>query len=177
MRPGESFVGQPIRSLQTMLRVISKTGTNIPLIIPDGIYGPTTMQAVSTYQRLIGLPATGITDQATWERIVLDYDDSIIRTGKATPIEILLEPNQILRKNESSPYIYLVQGMLAQLSGDCSQMEPPELTGILDTSTERAIISFQVLTALPETGEIDRKTWKYLVHMFTLSAHNYYAQE
>ena len=51
MRPPESFVVQPVRSLQTMLRVISGRYTELPTIIPDGIYGPQTMTAVTAFQR------------------------------------------------------------------------------------------------------------------------------
>ena len=47
MRPVESFVGQPIRSLQTMLRVIAESDPRHESIIPDGIYGPETISAVS----------------------------------------------------------------------------------------------------------------------------------
>ena len=40
MRPPESFLNQPIRSLQTMLRVIAENNPAHERIIPDGIYGP-----------------------------------------------------------------------------------------------------------------------------------------
>ena len=72
MRPGESFVGQPIRSLQTMLRVIAERDDRQPTIIPDGIYGPDTMTAVSAFQRNHGMPITGVADQDTWESIVAE---------------------------------------------------------------------------------------------------------
>ena len=71
MRPPESFVEQPVRSLQTMLRVIAEDDKSLPTVIPDGIYGPTTANAVTMFQRREGIPATGnvetegITDQAT----------------------------------------------------------------------------------------------------------------
>ena len=70
MRPGESFVEQPIRSLQTMLRVIAEDDPGLPTLIPDGIYGPSTMVAVPAFQRRAGLPITGISDELTWDRIV-----------------------------------------------------------------------------------------------------------
>ena len=46
MRPNESFVEQPVRSLQSMLRVIAEDDPRLPVLIPDGIYGPETMAAV-----------------------------------------------------------------------------------------------------------------------------------
>ena len=87
MKPGESFVTQPVRSLQTMLRVIAEDDPRLPTVVPDGIYGQSTMQAVAAFQRLYSLPVTGITDQDTWEQIVMVYESALIRIGPAEPIE------------------------------------------------------------------------------------------
>ena len=69
MRPQESFVGQPVRSLKTMLRVIAARHTDLPSVIPDGIYGTATRSAVLSAQRWLGIPETGIVDDLTWDRI------------------------------------------------------------------------------------------------------------
>lgn len=170
MRPGESFVEQPVRSLQTMLRVIAEDDRRLPTIIPDGIYGPATMVAVTAFQRREGLPITGITDVETWDRIVAAYEPALLRVGKATPIEILLEPGQIIVLGESSPYIYLAQGMLAQLNKQNSTISKPGFSGLLDNATYRSLRDFQLLSALPPTGTLDRITWHHLVRQFTLHA-------
>lgn len=170
MRPSESFVGQSVRSLQTMLRVISEADGNIPTLVPDGIYGQTTLNAVSTFQRLYGLPVTGVTDQATWERIVAVYEPALIRIGKAEPIEIIFEPDQVFRLGDQSQYLFLLQGILIALSGEYGTIDPPDSTGVLDAGTSAALAGFQALAGLPPTGELDRITWKYLVHHFTLHA-------
>lgn len=170
MRPGESFVEQPIRSLQTMLRIIAEDDPRLPTVVPDGIYGPATMVAVTAFQRREGIPITGITDEATWDRIVAAYEPALIRIGKAEPIEILLEPGQIIVLGQSSPYVYLLQSMLTQLSKDNQTISRPTHTGILDNDTHRALKAFQILSGLPSTGTLDRITWKHLVRQFTLSA-------
>ena len=171
MRPGESFVEQPIRSLQTMLRVIAEDDARLPTVIPDGIYGPSTMQAVSAFQRQYGLPVTGITDQATWDRIVAIYEPALIRIGPAEPIEIIMEPGEIFRLGDSNAYIYLLQSILTQLSNDNPAISPPDHNGVLDDSTSQALAAFQLLAGLPPTGELDKITWKFLAKQFTLSAH------
>lgn len=173
MRPGESFVGQPVRSLQTMLRVIAEDDPQLPIIIPDGIYGPSTMIAVTAFQRREGIPVTGIADENTWDRVVAAYEPALIRVGKAEPIEILLEPGQVILIGESSPYVYLLQGMLAQLSKDNRDILQPGLSGVLDLDTSDSLRGFQTLAGLPVTGTLDRITWKHLARQFTLNAtHN-----
>lgn len=172
MRPGESFIEQPIRSLQTMLRVLSEDDRRLPTVVPDGIYGPSTMHAVTAFQRMYGLPVTGVADQSTWERIVEAYEPALIRVGKAEPIEIILDPGQVFRFGDSSPYIYLLQGMLTQLSLDHPRIVAPGNSGLIDTPTASALSGFQSLAGLPETGELDKITWKHLVKQFTLNAHH-----
>ena len=172
MRPPESFIGQPVRSLQTMLRVLAQDDTSLPAVIPDGIYGPSTMNAISAFQRKYGLPATGITNQETWDLIVSQYDEAIVRIDKAQPIEIILDPGEEFAPGDSSPYIYLAQGMLTQLSNDHPTIDPTGLSGIMDLTTVSATTAFQRLAGLPETGSIDRITWKNLVLHYTLNAHH-----
>ncbi len=170
MRPQESFVSQPVRSLQTMLRVIAEDQPSLPTVVPDGIYGQETITAVSAFQRQYGLPVTGITDQTTWEAIVEVYEEAIVRVDTAEPIEILFEPGQIFRLGDTSPYIYLLQSILIYLSLLHDNISTPQHNGTLDRSTSEALAAFQLLAGLPPTGELDRLTWKYLVKQFTLNA-------
>ena len=102
MRPLHSFVGQPIRSLQTMLRVIAEDDPTHLRIVPDGIYGPETTAAISTFQRKHGLPVTGVTDQATWEAVVGVYSPALVRIDAAQPVDIIMNPGQVIRRGESS---------------------------------------------------------------------------
>lgn len=172
MRPTESFIEQPIRSLQTMLRVLAEDDRRLPTVIPDGIYGPTTMHAVSAFQRREGIVVTGVTDQQTWEAVVASYEQAIIRVGKAEPIEIIMDAGQIFRLGDQSPYIYLLQSMLIQLANEHSKIRPPEHTGIFDDLTSDAVTDFQNLAGLPPVGEVDKITWKHLVRQYSLFAHH-----
>jgi len=172
MKPGESFVGQPIRSLQTMLRVIAEDGGYIPTVVPDGIYGTSTMQAIAAFQRYHSLPVSGIADQTTWEKVAEIYDIAIVNVGKTEPIEILFEPGQVFRRGDASPYLYLAQSMLIYLADDHLAIPLAIHTGILDAETAAALQAFQILAGLPETGELDRNTWKNLSLQFTLNAHH-----
>ena len=177
MRPGESFVEQPIRSLETMLRVIARDDPRLPQVIPDGIYGPSTMRAVSAFQRMQGLPVTGITDQQTWEAIVSAYEPALIRVEKAEYIEIIMDPGEVFRAGDANAYIYLVQSILTQLSIDHPQITAPGHSGVMDAETIEAVAAFQYLAGLPVTGEVDKITWKHLSRQFTLNAHHNAARD
>ena len=172
MRPPESFTEQPVRSLQTMLRVIAEDDPTFPTVVPDGIYGHTTMAAVTEFQRRQGLPLTGITDQATWDSIVPEYQKALIRVNRAEPIEIIMDPSQVFVLGDEGPYIYLMQSLLIWLSKDYDTIQPPEHTGIFDRQSSQALSAFQALAGLEQTGTLDKITWKYLSRHFTLNAHH-----
>ena len=169
MRPAESFLAQPIRSLQTMLRVIQEDGGHTDSIIPDGIYGSSTIQAVSAFQRQHGLPATGVTDQATWDRIVAEYTPALTRVGPAQPLQLILNANQVIRRGQRHPYLYLIQSMLTAISDAYGSVPAPQITGVLDLATAESISAFQYLSALPQTGEVDKITWKHLALQYPLA--------
>lgn len=86
MNDADFYIGKPIRSLQTMLRVIAAADEAIPQVVPDGIYGPDTEAAVTAFQARHDLPQTGEVDQATWNRIV----DAYLKLGSfELPLEAL----------------------------------------------------------------------------------------
>ncbi len=172
MRPPESFIAQPVRNLQTMLRVLAEDDNSLPTVVPDGIYGQTTMHAVTEFQRREGLPLTGITDQNTWDRIVQRYEPALIRIDKAEPIEIIMDPNQVFVFGDEGPYIILMQAMLIWLSRDHDGIPAPISTGVFDEETEKSLSGFQFLAGLPQTGQLDKITWKHLSKHFTLNAHH-----
>ena len=170
MRNPESFLGQPIRSLQTMLRVIGENDARHDRIIPDGIYGPETMSAVSTFQKLHGIPVTGVTDNQTWDAVVEIFEEALIEQQEAIPLQIILNPGQVIRKGERHPHLYLVQAMLTVLAEEYDSIGKPEFTGLLDAATEDALSSFQALSGLPMTGHLDKHTWRHLALQYPLAA-------
>ena len=75
--------GDKVRQLQQQLNRIAQNFPAIPRVTVDGIYGQGTAEAVRVFQRVFGLPATGITDYPTW------YEISNIYVG----VSRIAEPN------------------------------------------------------------------------------------
>lgn len=169
MRPHESFLGQPIRALQTMLRVIAENDDSYLPVIPDGIYGPETVQAISVFQRNHGIPVTGMTDQDTWEAVVAVFEPALIEQDSAQNLEIILNPGQVIRKGERHPHLLLAQAMLVSLAEAYESISQPSVTGLLDEATADSLASFQALSGLPMTGHLDKHTWKHLALQYPLS--------
>ena len=65
--------GAKVRQMQEQLARISKSYPAIPTISADGIYGNRTKEAVEAFQRVFGLPVTGVVDYKTWYEISAIY--------------------------------------------------------------------------------------------------------
>ncbi len=171
-RPEESFVSQPVRSLQHMLRVLAQKDPRYPVVIPDGIFGKQTQNAVTSFQRNNGLPVTGVADQNTWERIADAFQPAKTSIYPAQPLQLILNPGKVIRRGDSGYNVYIVQVILLALAEVYGSMAAPDMTGILDDQTAESLISFQFLSSLPQTGEVDKITWKHLALHYPLAVNH-----
>lgn len=147
-----------------MLRVLYP---NSPLSV-DGIYGQATKTEVERYQKEYGLPVTGVVDQATWDDIRKSYQKELVLVNKAEPLQIVLQPHQVLKSGTDNIHMYLIQALLTALHRFYTDMPRVASTGVLDPQTERAIVWFQNKADLPENGEVDKVTWQHLSNHYRL---------
>ena len=61
--------GDNVRIIQRQLNRIAQAYPQIPKVTVDGRYGENTANAVRTFQRIFGLPQSGIVDFSTWYKI------------------------------------------------------------------------------------------------------------
>ena len=162
----QRYAAKPVRSLQTMLRTIAQTVPRQLNVVPDGIYGSQTAEAVQCFQRRWNLPCTGVADEETWNRIVAEFESARVEVCRAVPVQITLNPGQVLGRGSRHHLLYLVQSMLLAISFLAAEIPGPELTGVLDAETERSVLAFQLKAGLRPTGEIDKCTWKALALQF-----------
>lgn len=71
--PGANLIvgssGDKVRQMQNQLNVISNSYPAIPKVTADGQFGPQTEDAVEVFQKVFGLPVSGIVDFPTWYKI------------------------------------------------------------------------------------------------------------
>ncbi|MCL2539854.1 MAG: peptidoglycan-binding protein [Firmicutes bacterium] len=65
--------GEDVRTLQRYLNLIQPSFPSIPRLVEDGIFGPITLQAVTTFQRLFDLAVDGIVGPITWNKLMSVY--------------------------------------------------------------------------------------------------------
>ncbi len=148
-----------IYELQQMLYYISLENISIPEIIPDGIYGKETANAVKAFQQYYGLKPTGETNPATWEKIAEVY----LELENAVPLPLtVFSPHEVLRQGDHAFCVRIAQTILDALAQEYDNMPECAVTGNFDSDTLYAVQVFQKMCALPMTGEIDCNTWNAL---------------
>lgn len=157
-----SITRQSIFSLQKMLHVLSKYEFREDAITPTGIYDLRTVNAVTQFQTDHGIPATGITNQTTWDLISAEYEKVRVDVEPAQALNVDIGCKEVFHRGDSSPILHLAQDMLNLYSTKLKSLCMTTTSGVLDEATENALQSFQHLCGIPATGALDKITWKHL---------------
>ncbi len=156
----------PIHNLQVFLRAISDKYDDIPSVIPDGVYGEDTKNAVSAFQKKFMLNETGTTDNSTWDAIVEVYRE--IERELRDPLCVRIYPEHGLKADTPSytPTVYIIQNMMFALSEVFDNIPAPSVNGILDNRTSETIKAIQIASGLNPDGNINKVFWDYLAVIY-----------
>ena len=161
------MVAQPIRSLQYMLNRLSLRYDFLPALVPDGLFGERTLEAVMRFQRELHPPVTGVVDRETWQAILDEWLD--LERELADPRQIrAFPPSAKVQAGSSHNYLLPVQAMFQSLSHVLDGLEPESIDGIHDAASVRNTQWLQEKAMLPQTGELDRETWDILARLYEL---------
>ena len=151
-----------IYELQTMLRLLSQTDNSIPLVNPDGIFGPETERAVLAFQSNMGLPPTGAVDFGTWNAITTAYRSTKEFAQKGVALFPFPPNGYTVGRNEKSDLVCIIQIMLSGIDVVYGSFSDIKINGTYDEITEKAVRHFQKINRLPQTGIVDVFTWNRL---------------
>ncbi len=153
-----------INELQRYLHDISYYDPNIPRILPDGVYGAETADAVRAFQRQYGLSDSGETNPATWLAIV-DVYRSFVETLAQSLDVFPRDVGRIISIGDSGLPVLVIQSILLTLEQEYPALPAVAITGEYDLRTQAAVREFQKITGLPQTGDVNRVTWNMLAAM------------
>lgn len=151
----------PIHNLQVFLRAISRRYPEIPDVLPDGVYGEATVNAVKAFQNKFLLSPTGTTDYSTWDHIVRVYKE-LEKENTARNLRIYPEGGLNFEDDSYMATIMIMQSMMLALSQRFSNIPPVTVNGVVDEETHRSIQAIQYASGLNPDGNITRTFWNYL---------------
>lgn len=154
------------RELQEFLRKLAFYHEDIPLVVPDGIFGPETGIAVAAFQRLFGLPVTGQVNADTWKRLVIEYRRIVAMEALPIPLGFFDGNDTVLRFGDTGDTVLALQIMLSALARRFASLDAVALTGVLDDDTTAAVKVLQQRGNLLPTGQVNKDTWDYIAALY-----------
>lgn len=146
-RPAAAKGDPTTKAVQTVLKELNLYQGTV-----DGLPGPATKDAVEAYQKAVGLPVTGIIDAALLEQ--LDGDATAAITPEPRPAEpVAAEPIPARFEGEDSTAVDRVRKIQAGLRE--FGRKDVTIDGVVGARTRAAILEFQALFGLKQTGEPD----------------------
>ena len=164
----ELTLSQPILSLQYMLRILSGKWAALPQLIPDGVFGEQTLEAVMIFQREFQLPVTGVVDAETWraireEWLRLEEEQPPVRMFQGFPGE-----GHRAVPGDRGEYLRLVQAMFQSLRGVFPELEEQAVDGVYRGASVRNVRWLQRRGGIPDNGVLDSRTWGLLTALYEL---------
>ena len=155
----DRYTKNEILDLQNMLYTVSRYQNGVPDVIPDGIFGHRTSQAISKFQQSAQISPSGIADRETWAALSKKYNEILNKKREATAIKFFRND---VKKGEKNDSVMFVQMFFNNLSNDSLAFEKGDISGVLDDKTHRNLQKFQKISNLDPHGEIDRETWEMI---------------
>lgn len=157
-----------IRQIQRALRILHKSGEDIPVVFEDGIFGEETEKAVLAFQKLNNLPQNGIVDYDTWVLLMENANRYIMENAEPFPIfpYVSDEENSVLPEEEGKA-IWFLQAMLIAIAEKYSGINGVELNGKNDGPTKNAVKYIHEKSGGEKTdGSLTKKTWNSVARLF-----------
>lgn len=162
LKRGDS--GQDVKHLQFLLSYIGLFYDGIPSPSVDGIFGSGTEQSLMRFQAQFGLPETGETDAAVWQKLYEVYENILVTVTPELGEQSF--PGNALRRGSRGEDVRLMQEYLTRISEAYSEVPSLTADGIYGAATEEAVRAFQSRFYLPVTGVIDIRTWDQIVAVY-----------
>lgn len=160
--PNES---DAVRDIQRCLRRLSYTTPGMSPPPVDGISGTATRRAIAAFQSEHGLPVTGTADAVTWEALHAADRENTAAVSPTTPLYLFpRDPTgYTVSAGDEGALVSVIQFLLREtLLGFGQDTGELAVNGSFDPATETAVIAFQRVHRLPETGEVNAATWNRL---------------
>lgn len=165
LRPG--MQNNQVRGLQYFLAVVGAYYASVQPIQITGYYDAQTEASVKSFQRVFGLPQTGIVDETTWNDLFRAYQGIVESVPVNTDLTPVLYPGTILREGMTSDYVRILQEYLTYIHETIPEIPAVSNTGYFGPVTKSAVQAFQRYAGLPENGVVGAATWDGIAGLYS----------
>jgi len=167
----EGQINPNVELLQIRLNRISRNYPAIPKIYPtDGVFGPSTTEAVKKFQEVFGLSPDGIVGSGTLYRVLYIYNGikrlSELNSEGLTLGEISTQYPYTLSLGSTGTGVLVLQYYLTYISRFIPTIPAVAIDGNFGSETQNAVTAFQRTYSLPEDGIVGELTWQRIYDVY-----------
>lgn len=166
--PGST--GNEVRVIQYYLNFISSYYDTVPSIEIDGIYGPLTEASAAAFQTTMGLPATGVIDEPTFDLMYENYLAFVRSLPDESGAAAVPFPGNNLLLGSEGEDVRLLQTYLSVIRQDYPSITELTPDGIFGAQTEQAVKDYQELFGLNVNGVVGPVVWHSIANTYNIIA-------
>lgn len=160
--------GEGVLTVQYFLSYIALFVPTVLAAALDGSFGPTTEEAVKSFQRTYGLPDTGIVDRTTFDRLESVYNSFVSRIEFNYNLgRILPFPGRIIGEGAEGNDVRVIQEYLNYISNSYPEIPKTAADGVYGPSTAEQIRAFKRVFGLPgESVRVNAPLWNSIASVY-----------
>lgn len=159
--------GPEISEIQYYLAVIGAYYDAVVPIDITGYFGEETEKSVKSFQKVFGLPQTGVVDQATWNDLVRAYQGIVESVPFYENSNVALYPGTILKEGTSGESVRILQEYLSYIHETYNNIPAVNNTGYFGPLTKQSVMAFQKEFGLPVNGVVGAATWDAIAGVYS----------
>ena len=159
--------GIPVTTVQYYLSIIAYFNGALQPVPRSGTFGPETVEAVERFQAFYGLPVTGVVDINTWNTITRIYTETVAALPEGYQgNNAKLYPGFFLSEGMRNQSVSDLQTYLSLISSRIPEIPSVSVTGYYGPQTEEAVLAFQRLFGITESGAVGPVTWATIANQY-----------
>ena len=155
-----------VSMLQYYLAVIGAYYEAVVPVEVTGYFGEQTERSVKSFQRVFGLPQTGVVDRATRNDLFRAYQ-GIVESVPPQYTYVALYPNTVLREGASGESVKIIQQYLTYINRSYPNIPAVSDTGYFGPLTRQSVTAFQRQFGIEPSGIVGAVTWDSIAGVYS----------
>lgn len=168
--------GSEISNLQYYLAVVGAYYQSVQPVDITGYFGEQTEASVKSFQKVFGLPETGVVDRRTWNDLYRAYLGIIESVPLSEGNDIILYPGIVLKEGMTNEYIRILQNYLSYIHETYPTIPAVNTTGYFGPLTKNSVMAFQRQFGLTPNGLVNANTWNAIANQYSVLKYGYEKQ-
>ncbi|MEG0872850.1 MAG: peptidoglycan-binding protein [Clostridia bacterium] len=161
--------GHYVDHLQKILIDIANEYPEMPVVTMDAMFGDITKEALIIFQKKNGLPATGVVDSNTWNKLHMSHNIFMKKQENKKRDDMkdgLDQSSNVVREGSNGKFVVDLQIYLNKISNEYISIPKLKVDGIFGINTKASVVEFQKLFKLVPDGIVGDITWNMIYEQY-----------